>query len=230
MKAALPILPPGREGAGGGQAPRAFALGNHVTSAAPGCTELAGGRPPRTRAEGGAGQVPGKLCKQPHRLPQLRPPHGHPSCSSQALLCQLRRTRAAMGRAVEAESTRKALARETGSFPCSAQRDPLPLRLRKEQGSARRGEVTLQPVQAVLLRKVPLRAHLPFEHMDEGSNGSVPQHSRGRQCLMEEPALVLRSRHCRSLRHPPVSAKVPISRAARHPQRPRRKLNTNVLY
>lgn len=129
----------GREAAGGDQTPCACVPRNRVTSAGLGRTELVATLlTPQLQAT--QGRSPGKLCKQLLWLSQVRPAHGHPACGGQAPRppsCggleepwgQLRR------RAVEAETTRKALAGETGSCPCSAQRDLLPLQLRKEQGS-----------------------------------------------------------------------------------------------
>ena len=118
-----------QEAAGGGQAPHAFAPRSHVTSVGPG--RKAGGRAPHVQAKGSAGQVGVEAVRGAAPAASV-----HPACISQAP-CPHQRSHGEGrgGGAVEAETARRALTQGTGSCLCSAQRDLLPLRLHKEQGS-----------------------------------------------------------------------------------------------
>lgn len=148
------------------------------------------------------GRPPGKLRKQPHRLPHVWPPHHHTARGG---------------------DRQKALAWETGSCPCFAQRDLLSFQQCKEQGSRAllTGESCLSSHCKWFCSKAPCWAQLPFKHRTAGCSASVPWRSHeqtGFTFLVAAPdgraPLVLGSRHCQSLHTPTSTSRGPCFRSS----------------
>lgn len=162
----------GREAAGGGQAPRAFAPGSHVTSEGPGRTEpVASGHPPRARAEGGAGQVAREAVRvAAPAVPSPATPRPPGSQQSGPTFPGVQRTRGAMGGPMAEAETPERLWLGGEARPEGCLAPPAALGA-GTQGSAHRGEPTLRPC----------RAHLPSERGDAGCDASVPGRRVGTQ-------------------------------------------------
>lgn len=230
----------GREAAGGEQTPCACVPRSRVTSAGLGRTELVATLlTPQLQPT--QGRSPGKLCEPLRWLSQVRPAHGHPACGGQAPRPRLRRTGGAVGTAAAegcggrdhqkgfgwGDGLTPVLCPEGSLTPPAAQGAGKP-------GSTRR-EPTLQPLQAVLLQKAPTGLISLLNTRMRSAMPLFPCTHVGRQALLSRPQRLTEGQHwsCASATaspsaYLPVSAEVPISGAARHPQHPHRKVNVIV--
>lgn len=201
----------------------------------------AGGHPPHTPAAGNTGQVSGQVVRAAalavpspasSRPPGLRWSGPTPP--------QLWRIGGAMGTAAAegcgGRDHQKGFGWGDGLMPVlcpEGSLTPPAAQGAGKQGSTRWGEPTLQPLQAVLLQKAPTGLISLLNTRMRSAMPLFPCTHVGRQALLSQSQRLTEGQHwscapASPSAYLPVSAEVPISGAAQHPQHLHRKVNTIV--
>lgn len=229
----------GREAAGGGRTPRARVPRNRVTSAGLGRAELAATLlTPQRQVSGEVVRAAAPAVPSPagSRPPGLRwsgpvPPAAEDRRSrgdgcGGGLWRQRPPERLWLGRWAHGRALPRGI-----SYPSSCARSG-------EAGLYSLGRAASPATAGGFAPKGSRRAHLPFEYTDAGCDASVPLFPCthvGRQALLSQSQHLTEGQHwscapatASPSAYLPVSAEVPISGAAQHPQHPHRKINTSV--